>query len=97
MDCAATLMAKSAWPKIVQRLWRGGLGVLKFARRQTRCKCGEHHASGFFYIDAGVAMDTIMNTLQGRRFDSSLPDGRLDAILHNRAHATMAAVALRCR
>jgi hypothetical protein len=57
-------MAKSAWPKIVQRLWRGGLGVLKFPRRQTRGKLGKHHASGFFYIDAGVAMDTIMDTLK---------------------------------
>src|ERR1035437_11188438 len=64
VDCAATLMAKSAWPKIVQRLWCGGLCVLKFARRQTRRKCGEHHASRFFYIDAGVAMDAIVNTLK---------------------------------
>ena len=62
--CAATLMSKSAWPKTVQRLWRGGLGVLKFPGGQTRCKGGEHHTSGFFYIDAGVAMDAIMNTLK---------------------------------
>ena len=57
-------MSKSAWPKTVQRLWRSGLGVLKFPGGQTRCKCGEYHASGFFYIDAGVAMDAIMNTLK---------------------------------
>jgi hypothetical protein len=55
-------MAKSAWPKIVQWLRRGSLGVFEFASRQTCRECGEHHPSGFFYIDAGVAMNAVMNT-----------------------------------
>src|SRR5512140_2457947 len=64
VDCAATLMARSAWPEIMQRLRRRGLGVLEFRRRQARCKRGEHRAGGIFDIDAGVAMDAIMNALK---------------------------------
>ena len=63
-NCVAPPIAKSARPKTVQRLRRSGLGVLKFCRGQTRCKCGKHRASGFLYIDGGVAMHAIMNTLQ---------------------------------
>ena len=51
---------------MVQRLWRGGLGALEFARRQTCCECGEHRASGFFDVDGGGAMKAIMNTLKER-------------------------------
>src|SRR5512147_2597430 len=63
-DRAVTLMARSAWPKIVKRLRRGGLGVLKFASRQTCRECGEHRASGILDIDGEVAMDAIVNPIK---------------------------------
>jgi len=48
----------------VQRLWRGGLGVLKFPGRQARGEHSEHSARRIFYIDAWVAVDSIMNAFK---------------------------------
>ena len=64
VGCAATLIAKSAWPKIMQRLRRSGLGVLKFRGRQAGSERCEYRTRGFFRVDSWVAVDAIMNAFK---------------------------------
>jgi hypothetical protein len=57
-------MAESTWPKTVQRLRRSGLGVFKFRDRQACGERSEYCARRLFYVDAGVAMNSIMNAFK---------------------------------